>query len=64
MTEKIASFVSRGLKEAGYAVDVADRGDDGLHMGLNSGYDVAVVDLNAAGTGRVERDRALGGRRK
>jgi Response regulators consisting of a CheY-like receiver domain and a winged-helix DNA-binding domain len=25
--KKIASFVSRGLKEAGYVVDMAERGD-------------------------------------
>jgi two-component system, OmpR family, response regulator len=59
--KKIASFVSRGLKEAGYAVDVADRGDDGLHAGLNNGYDVAVVDLmlpGLDGLNVIERWRA------
>ena len=59
--KKIASFVSRGLKEAGYAVDVADRGDDGLHVGLNNGYDVAVVDLmlpGLDGLNVIERWRA------
>jgi two-component system, OmpR family, response regulator len=43
--KKIASFVTRGLKEAGHAVDTADRGDDALHLGLNNHYDVAIVDL-------------------
>ena len=59
--QKIASFVSRGLKEAGYAVDVADRGDDGLHFGLNNSYDMAVVDLmlpGLDGLNVIERWRA------
>ncbi len=43
--KKIASFVARGLKEAGHAVDTAERGDDALHLGLNNHYDVAIVDL-------------------
>jgi two-component system OmpR family response regulator len=47
--KKIASFVARGLKEAGHAVDTADRGDDALHLGLNNHYDVAIVDLMLPG---------------
>ena len=43
--KKIASFVARGLKEAGHAVDTAERGDDALHLGLNNHYDVAIIDL-------------------
>ncbi len=41
---KIALFVSKGLKEAGFAVDHVENGEDGLHMALNEPYDVAVVD--------------------
>ena len=47
--KKIASFVARGLKEAGHAVDTADRGDDALHLGLNNHYDVAIIDLMLPG---------------
>jgi DNA-binding response OmpR family regulator len=47
--KKIASFVARGLKEAGHAVDTAERGDDALHLGLNNHYDVAIVDLMLPG---------------
>lgn len=43
--EKIARFVSQGLKEAGFAVDHMDNGEDGLHMALNEPYDVAVIDI-------------------
>jgi len=42
---KIARFVSSGLKEAGFAVDYMNNGEDGLHMALNEPYDVAVIDL-------------------
>jgi len=47
--KKIASFISKGLKEAGFAVDVAPDGLDGLHMGLSTVYDAAVVDVMLPG---------------
>jgi two-component system OmpR family response regulator len=43
--KKIARFVMNGLKEAGFAVDHADNGEDGLHLALTEPYDIAVVDL-------------------
>jgi two-component system OmpR family response regulator len=42
---KIASFIVKGLKEAGFAVDHAVEGDDGLHLALQEPYDAAVVDI-------------------
>lgn len=42
---KIASFIEKGLKEAGYTVDVAGDGLEGLHLGSNEAYDAAVVDV-------------------
>jgi len=42
---KIASFVQKGLEEAGYAVDHAADGEDGLHLALHEPYDVAIIDL-------------------
>jgi DNA-binding response OmpR family regulator len=47
--KKIASFVAKGLKEAGYAVDVAQAGPDGLDLGLSGVYDAAVVDIMLPG---------------
>jgi two-component system OmpR family response regulator len=41
----LASFVVKGLQEAGYAVDLAQGGNDGLRMGLSNTYDAAVVDI-------------------
>jgi len=43
--EKISSFVTKGLKQAGFAVDQSANGEDGLFMAMSNPYDVAVVDL-------------------
>jgi two-component system OmpR family response regulator len=42
---KIASFVVKGLKEAGFAVDHADNGEDGLNFALSEPYDAAILDV-------------------
>ena len=42
---KIASFVVRGLKEAGFAVDHAPDGETGLSLAECTNYDLAVVDI-------------------
>jgi two-component system OmpR family response regulator len=42
---KIAAFVIKGLAQAGFAVDHAADGEDGLHLALNEAYDAAVIDL-------------------
>ncbi len=41
----IADFVARGLREAGFAVDVATDGEEGLSAALEQNPDVAIVDL-------------------
>ena len=41
----IAQFVTRGLREAGFAVDAAADGEAGLASALDQHYDVAIVDL-------------------
>ena len=43
--EKIASFIVQGLKQAGFAVDHASNGVDGLHLALHQPYDAAVIDI-------------------
>jgi two-component system OmpR family response regulator len=45
----IAEFVAKGLREAGYAVDVVGRGDEGLDRALGEPYDAAVVDVMLPG---------------
>jgi two-component system OmpR family response regulator len=42
---KIADHLSKGLREAGYAVDEVNDGEEGLHFGLYNNYDAAVLDL-------------------
>ena len=43
--EKIASFIVKGLKQAGFAVDRANDGEDGLDLATTAPYDAAVVDI-------------------
>lgn len=42
---KIASFIEKGLREAGFSVDFCGDGELGLSRALTISYDVAVVDL-------------------
>jgi two-component system OmpR family response regulator len=60
---KIASFVSKGLREAGFAVDRAGDGEEGLHLALCEPYDAAVVDImlpRLDGVALIERLRKEG----
>jgi two-component system OmpR family response regulator len=41
----IASFVTKGFEQAGFAVDHTDNGEDGLHLALTEPYDVAIIDV-------------------
>jgi two-component system copper resistance phosphate regulon response regulator CusR len=42
---KIAQFVKRGLKEEGYAVDVANDGEEGHFLLSSNDYDAIILDL-------------------
>lgn len=42
---KIASFVIKGFKEAGFAVDHAPDGECGLQLAIGVAYDAAVIDI-------------------
>lgn len=41
----IADFVEKGLREAGFAVDVASDGRAGLAQAIGGGHDAAIVDV-------------------
>ncbi len=61
--DKIASFIHNGLKEAGFAVDRASDGNQGLALGLEGVYDAAVVDImlpGLDGLSLIERLRQKG----
>ena len=42
---KIASFILKGLKAEGFAVDHADDGEKGLDLALTEPYAAAIVDV-------------------
>jgi two-component system OmpR family response regulator len=42
---KIASFIIKGLRAAGYAVDHVADGEEGLHLALTEPYDTAIIDI-------------------
>ena len=42
---QIASFITKGLRQAGFAVDHAAEGEDGLGLALNEPYDAAIIDI-------------------
>jgi len=42
---KIASFIKKGLKASGFAVDHAVDGEEGLHMVMTEPYDAAIIDI-------------------
>ncbi|MBN1686794.1 MAG: response regulator transcription factor [Spirochaetales bacterium] len=47
--EQIATYVSKGLREAGFTVDSSATGDDGYHMASEVVYDALVVDIMLPG---------------
>lgn len=42
---QLAEQLANGLKDGGYAVDVANDGEDALHLGTVENYDAVVLDL-------------------
>jgi two-component system, OmpR family, response regulator len=42
--ERVARFITRGLREAGHTVDHADNGRDGMFIAASERYDVIVLD--------------------
>jgi DNA-binding response OmpR family regulator len=57
---RIQSFIVKGLRQSGFAVDHADDGEDGLDLALSGCHDVAVIDLmlpRLGGLALIERLR-------
>jgi two-component system OmpR family response regulator len=42
---KIASFIVKGLRATGYAIDHTIDGEEGLHLALTQPYDTAIIDI-------------------
>jgi two-component system OmpR family response regulator len=47
--KKLASFVTKGLREAGFAVDHCADGEEGLIMATGNDYDAAIIDVMLPG---------------
>jgi two-component system copper resistance phosphate regulon response regulator CusR len=43
--KKAALYLKKGLTEAGYTVDIAGDGEEGLYLALNSNYDLIILDV-------------------
>jgi len=43
--KKVSSFIKKGLEEEGYAVDVANDGEEGLYMVLEGVHDLIILDI-------------------
>ena len=43
--KKIASLIVKGFRQAGFAVDHAADGEDGLHLALTEPYDACIIDI-------------------
>jgi two-component system, OmpR family, copper resistance phosphate regulon response regulator CusR len=46
---KTAAYLSRGLEENGFVVDVAHRGEDGAHLARTGAYDALILDVMLPG---------------
>ncbi len=58
--QRIATFISKGLKQEGFAVDHAGDGIEGLYLASNEPYDAAIVDImlpKLSGLDLIERLR-------
>ena len=47
---KTGDYLKQGLTEAGFTVDLARHGTDGLHLALTDKYDLAILDVMLPGT--------------
>lgn len=47
--KKISDFVVKGLKEQGFAVDLANDGDDGYYLATTQSYDAIILDIMLPG---------------
>jgi two-component system copper resistance phosphate regulon response regulator CusR len=56
---KTGDYLKKGLRESGYAVDLARTGNDGLHMALEHAYDLIVLDVMLPGIDGWEVMRTL-----
>ncbi|WP_153075419.1 heavy metal response regulator transcription factor [Paraburkholderia bonniea] len=56
---KTGAYLKQGLRESGYAVDLARTGSEGLHMALEQQYELVVLDVMLPGIDGWEIMRVL-----
>jgi two-component system, OmpR family, response regulator len=56
---QLAAVLARGLREEGYAIDVAERGEDALWMAKAAPYDAILLDVMLPGADGFEVCRSL-----
>ncbi len=57
--QQVAAFLEQGLREAGYAVDIAATGDEALWLAENETYDAWVMDIMMPGKDGITVIRSL-----
>jgi two-component system OmpR family response regulator len=57
--EKLAKLLARGLREEGYAADIAGRGEDALWMAMAAAYDAILLDVMLPGSDGFDVCRRL-----
>ncbi len=62
--KKVASFLEKGLREEGYAVDVAHNGSDGAMKALIYDYDLLLLDVMMPGKSGLEIVREVRSRER
>ncbi|STS88046.1 DNA-binding transcriptional activator CusR [Klebsiella variicola] len=51
--KKTGEYLTKGLTEAGFVVDLADNGLNGYHLAMTSDYDLLILGHHAAGCERL-----------
>ncbi|MBI2435765.1 MAG: response regulator transcription factor [Candidatus Hydrogenedentes bacterium] len=57
--KKIASFIAKGLRQEGYAVEIANNGVDGFHLASTEKFDAAIIDLMLPQLGGLDLIRGV-----
>ncbi|WP_162061994.1 heavy metal response regulator transcription factor [Undibacterium sp. KW1] len=47
--QKTGDYLKKGLRESGYAVDLARNGIDGLHLAMEQSYELVIIDVMMPG---------------
>ncbi|TSK04405.1 MAG: response regulator [Geobacter sp.] len=61
--QKAANYLKKGLTENGFSVDIANDGEDGLHLAMTESYDLIILDVMLpvkGGWAIIEELRAAG----